>query len=187
MNRQQIISLQSHIGTTPDGFWGPKSQEACRRHLRALMPARSPWPNSDQASLRAFFGEPGTEANLVEIDVRGLGMEYEGQSLRIIRAHDLIADSLLAILRTIAAGPHRDILAEYAGVYNFRRKRGGTSYSLHAYGAAIDLDPDNNAFRDSWPLRSSMPIGVMEAFAAEGVKSAGAAWGFDSMHFEWTQ
>jgi len=116
-----------------------------------------------------------------------MGVEYEGTPVRIIRAHDLVADSLLRIIKAIAAGPHRDILAEYAGVYNFRRKRGGTSYSLHAYGAAIDLDPANNAFRDSWPMRSTMPLVVMIEFAKEGWKPAGAMWGYDSMHFEATQ
>ena len=184
MTRQQIISLQSHIGSTPDGFFGPKSQDACRAHLRAMMPTHSPWPKADQPSLRAFFGQPGTEANLIEINVGGLGVEYEGTPVRVIRAHDLVADSLLRILTKIAGSPHRGILSEYAGCYNFRRKRGGSSYSLHAYGAAIDLDPGNNGFRDHWPIRASMPIGVMEEFAKEGWLPAGAFWGYDGMHFE---
>lgn len=187
MTRTEIIAMQSKVGTTPDGFWGSKSIAACQAYLRRLMPARSPWPKSDQASLRAFYGAPGTEANLVEINVSGLGIRYEGVNCRIIRAHDLVADSLLRILTEISKGPHSDVLSEFAGVYNFRQKRGGSSYSLHAYGAAIDLDPDHNAFRDSWPIRSTMPLGVMEAFALEGWKSGGAFWGYDSMHHEATQ
>lgn len=187
MNRQQIISMQTRIGTTPDGFWGPKSIAACQAHLRSLMPASNHWPNPDAASLRSFYGETGNEGNLVEVQVAGLGVEYEGTPVRVIRAHDAVADSLLRIIRAIAAGPHRGILSEYAGCYNFRRKRGGSSYSLHAYGAAIDLDPDDNAFRDSWPMRASMPLGVMEEFAKEGWKPAGAMWGYDAMHFEATR
>lgn len=106
--------------------------------------------------------------------------------MRFIRCNRHVAESLGRILREIAAGPHAAILSRYAGCYNFRKKRGGTSYSLHAYGAAIDLDPDNNGFRDSWPMRSSMPLEVMEAFAREGWKSAAAWWGYDAMHFEST-
>ena len=188
MNRAQIIAMQIRVGTTPDGFWGPKSIAACQAHLRSLMPVKNPWPRSDAASLRAFYGAPGTESNLVEVKVAGLGVEYDGQPVRVIRAHEEIADSLLRIITALHANPvTRPILAEYAGCYNFRRKRVGSSYSLHAYGAAIDLDPDNNQFRDSWPMRSTMPLEVMEIFAAEGVLSAGAAWGYDAMHFQWTQ
>jgi hypothetical protein len=187
MTRNQIIAMQSRIGTTLDGFWGPKSIAACQRHLRSLMPVHHPWPNPDAASLRAFYGEPGTEGNLEPLNVAGLGIEYEGSPVRIVRCHEDVAESLLRVLKAIAAGPHAAVLAEYAGCYNFRRKRGGSSYSLHAYGAAIDLDPDNNGFRDSWPMRSTMPLAVMEEFAKEGWKSAGAFWGYDAMHFEATR
>jgi len=187
MTREQIIDLQKRVGTTPDGFWGPQSIKAAQWHLKRLMPERNPWPNPDQESLRAFYGQPGTEANLVEINVAGLGVEYDGVPVRIVRAHDLVADSLLRILQNIAASPHRGILREYAGVYNFRQKRGGSSYSVHAYGAAIDIDPDHNAFKDSWPIKSMMPMEVQEFFAREGWKSAASAWGYDAMHFEATR
>jgi len=60
MTKAQIIELQSRIGVTPDGFWGPKSIAACQKHLRALMPSVNPWPKSDQASLLKFYGKPGT-------------------------------------------------------------------------------------------------------------------------------
>lgn len=187
MTRDRIEEMQEKIGTEPDGFWGPKSIAACKQYLRSLMPAVSPWPYPDQASLRSFYGQAGTEANLVEIKVTNLGILYEGVPVRIIRAHDLVADSLLRILTKIADSPHRGILTRYAGVYNFRQKRGGSSYSVHAYGAAIDLDPDHNAFKDSWPMKSTMPLEVMEIFATEGWKSAGAFWGYDAMHFEATR
>ncbi len=41
MTRAQIQAMQDRIGTTPDGFWGPKSIAACQKHLRALMPKDS--------------------------------------------------------------------------------------------------------------------------------------------------
>ena len=51
-------------------------------------------------------------------------------------------------------------------------------------GAAIDLDADDNTFRDHWPMQADMPLEIMEAFAREGWVSAGAFWGYDAMHFE---
>ncbi len=188
MNRSEIIALQTHIGAVADGFWGPRSIAGCKAFLKNLMPRDSPWPKPDPASLRKFYGEPGNVDQLVAIDVSGLGVFYEAQPVRSIRAHRLVADSLLRILTAIhAASALRPVLREYAGCYNYRLMRGGSAYSLHAYGAAIDLTPDDNAFRDSWPLRASMPIGVMEAFAREGWLAAGAFWGYDAMHFQATR
>jgi len=188
MTSEEIKTMQRRIGTTPDGFWGPKSIAACKEHLRQLMPVPSPWPKSDQASLRAFYGEPGDESNLVPIEFP-YAMYYDGKPVKRTRCHRKVAASLLRVLSAIrgivAEHPeHKDEAEDYGGVFNFRPKRGGTSWSLHAWGAAIDLDADDNTFRDSWPMKADMPLEIMEAFAREGWISAGAFWGYDSMHFE---
>jgi hypothetical protein len=183
MTTDQIKVLQSRIGTTADGIWGPVSVRACRAHLTALMPSPSPWPKSDTASMREFYGDPGNERNLVSIRVAGLGLEYEGKPVTSIRCHRKCADSLLRILTELKGHP---VLKKYAGCYNFRAMRGGTSWSKHAWGAAIDLAPDTNGLRMSWPVESDMPIEIMAAFARAGWVSAGAFWGRDSMHFEST-
>ena len=65
--------------------------------------------------------------------------------------------------------------------------RGGSLPSLHARGAAVDLDPDHNGNGTSWPTRAIMPLEVMEEFAKEGWLAAGAFWGRDSMHMQATQ
>lgn len=191
MTRHQIQAMQARIGTAPDGFWGPQSIAACRRHLRALMPSPSPWPESDQASLRAFYGAPGDEANLVSIELP-YPMTYDGKTVRRTRVHRKCAASLVRVLESIEGmfAVRPDIVDEagdFAGVFNFRAKRGGTSWSLHAWGAAIDLDADDNTFRDSWPMQADMPLEIMEAFAREGWLSAGAFWGYDAMHFQATR
>ena len=187
MTASQITAMQTRIGVTPDGFWGPKSIAACQAHLFRLMRQTNPWPRPNDAALAEFFGDPGDESNLVNLPVAGLGVEYEGNPVKTIRCNKHVAASLGRIIAKIAASPHAGILAQYAGCFNFRRKRGGTSYSLHAYGAAIDLAPDANGMRDSWPMRSTMPLEVMEIFAAEGWKAAGIWWGFDAMHFAATR
>lgn len=187
MNKDQIKSMQTRIGVVADGFWGPKSIAACQIHLSKMMTQSNPWPRSNASALSDYFGEPGDESNLVNLGVAGLGVEYNGTPVRTIRCNKHIAAPLGRVLVEISKGPHAVILKEYAGCFNFRRKRGGNSYSLHAYGAAIDIDPDDNAFRDSWPLRATMPLEVMEEFAKEGFKAAGAWWGYDAMHFEATR
>jgi hypothetical protein len=56
MNQSQIIELQRRIGTSSDGFWGPKSIAACQRHLKALMPMGGVWPSPKDGAIVRFFG-----------------------------------------------------------------------------------------------------------------------------------
>jgi hypothetical protein len=188
MTKDQIIATQKRVGATPDGFWGPKSIAACQKHLRSLMPSPNPWPKSDQKSLTAFYGNAGDESKLVNLDVSGLGVKYGGKAVRTVRCHQKVAASLHRVFTELSKFPEgQKALAEYAGVYNNRPMRGGSLPSLHARGAAVDLSPATNANKQSWPVSATMPIEVMECFAREGWKSAGAWWSRDAMHSEATQ
>jgi len=187
MNQNDIKAMQRRIGVTDDGFWGPKSIAACQKHLQKLMPSRDPWPKSDQASLTKFYGKAGDESQLVALDVVGLGIKYEGKDVRVIRCHKKVSESLKRVLAAISKGPHRAVLAKYAGCFNNRAMRGGSSPSLHARGAAVDFDPDSNGNHVSWPSRATMPLEVMEEFAREGWLPAGAFWSRDAMHMQATQ
>lgn len=187
MTREQIKAVQSRIGTTPDGFWGPASIAACQSHLRNMMPHPHPFPSTDQGSLTEFYGKPGDESQLVSMDVGGLGVCYDDSPVRTIRVHHRLEASLLSVLTDIAASPFAWVLAKYAGTYNNRPMRGGSLPSLHARGAAIDLWPEENGNKTSWPVYAMMPLQVMEIFAKHGWLAAGAFWGRDGMHFEATR
>lgn len=187
MNAPEIRELQRRVGVADDGVFGPATCSAVRAHLRALMPVPHPWPDTDAQSLRAFYGEPGDEAQIVKCNVSDIGLKYEGQHVSAVRCHSRVAASLRRVLEEIAAGPHAPLLTRWGGCFNFRRQRGGSSWSLHAFGAAVDIDPDNNGNRARWPQDASMPLAVMEAFAREGWLSAGAFWLRDAMHFQATK
>ena len=183
-----IIALQKRIGTEPDGFWGPKSIAAAQRHLRALMPSPNPWPKSDQASLRKFYGAPEDNGPIVSIAPPAWLRLYDSPTttLRSIQCHEKVADSLLrALTAAHAAAP--DFASRFFGCHVDRNMRGGSLPSLHAYGAAIDLAASSNGNKVHWPTVADMPFSVMEAFAAEGWLSAGAFWSRDAMHFQATQ
>jgi hypothetical protein len=184
MNIEQIKTMQRHLGVKDDGKWGPLSQAACKRHLRSLMPDPNPWPASDDVSMTRFYGRAGDESNLVNLPVNTLGVAYNGLPVSSIRCHERIADALLRVIQEIAAGPHAAILARYAGCYNHRAMRNGSRPSKHAWGAAIDLDPDRNGLHTSWPETATMPLAVAEAFAREGFQGLGWLIGRDAMHFE---
>lgn len=186
MTRNQIIELQRRVGASADGFWGVKSIKACKAHLLALMPKDHPWPTPDQISLTKFYGRAGDESQLVNLAVGDLDIRYDGKQVKSMRCHHKVAPSLRRILEQIAASPHHWVLKEYAGCYNNRPMRGGSLPSLHARGAAIDLAPNTNSNREHWPSSANMPIEVMEIFAKEGATPAGAFWGRDAMHAEFT-
>jgi hypothetical protein len=184
MKNYQIKAIQSRVGATPDGFWGPKSIAACQAHLRRLMPTTNPWPKSDDVSMTRFYGKAGDESILTNLDVSGLGIKYNGASVRTVRCHKKVAESLHRILTNISKSDHKWVLEEYAGCFNHRPMRGGSRPSKHSWGVAIDLAPDTNSLKASWPTASSMPLEVMEIFAHEGWISAGAFGGRDGMHHE---
>ena len=188
MNKTEIMEIQKRIGVEPDGFWGPKSIDVCKKHLRSLMPTPNPWPKSDQKSLTAFYGNAGDESKLVNLDVVGLGVKYEGRTVKTVRCHQKVAASLHRVFTELSkfeAG--RKALTEYAGCFNDRPMRGGSLPSLHARGAAVDNSPDTNRNKQAWPVSADMPIEVMECFAREGWLSAGAWWSRDAMHEQATQ
>lgn len=195
MTPEQISKMQKRIDEAGfplvvDGFWGPRSQRQCRLYLRSLMPAVNPWPQSTSRALEAFYGQAGDESQLVRIEFP-YPMYYEGKRVTSTRVHKKCAASLLRVLKAIKdkIPQYPDIQDEaedFGGLFNNRNKRGGTTKSLHAWGAAIDLDADDNTFRNSWPMQSDMPLEIIEEFAKEGWTSAAAFWGYDSMHFQAT-
>ncbi|NBT32523.1 MAG: hypothetical protein EBT13_11675, partial [Rhodobacteraceae bacterium] len=174
MTEAEIKRMQDRIGVVADGFFGPRSIAAVQAHLRGLMPKKNPWPEASQTALTAFYGRPGDESKLVPMDVSAIGLRYDGKPVRIVRCHRAVASSMLRIFAAIAAGPHKDALERYAGCYNNRTMRNGSLPSLHARGAAVDLDPDSNGNHSPWPTRATMPLEVMEEFAKEGWMPAGA-------------
>jgi D-alanyl-D-alanine carboxypeptidase len=179
MKKEEIIAMQKRLGVVPDGF------------LRALMPKPNPWPKSDQSSLTAFYGRAGDESQLVTFDFP-YPIYYEGKLTKKGRCHRKVKDSLLRVLNEIGDrwGSNSGIMEEaqdYGGIYANRNMRGGNSPSLHARGAAIDLDADDNGNHTHWPMVADMPLEIMEAFAREGWLPAGAFWSRDAMHFQATQ
>jgi hypothetical protein len=187
MTPANIKKMQERIGVEPDGFWGRKSIAACEKHLRDLMPKKNPWPASDQASLRAFYGDPDDNKVIVSVEAPVWLRLYDGdKQVTKISCHDRVASSLLrALYAAYDVAPN--FTKRYFGCHVDRNMRGGTKPSLHAYGAAIDLSATTNGNKDSWPIKGDMPLEVMECFAKESWIAAGAFWGRDAMHFQATR
>lgn len=186
MTINQIKDIQKEIGVEPDGFWGEKSTDACKKYIRKMMPTGA--PAQDQASLTAFYGKPGDESKLVNLNVVGYSVKYEGKPVKTIRVHAKCADSLLEVIKELSTFPEgKATLADFNGCYNNRNMRGGSLPSLHARGAAVDFIAGSNANIAHWPVKATMPFSVIKVFAKHGWLSAGVHWSRDGMHYQFTR
>lgn len=155
-------------------------------HLRSKAPQMISWPSTSEVSLKAFYGDPWDNEPITYVDAPSwLRLYNSDQKVMTIACHEKVADSLLRALNK-AYELEPEVVSRYYGCHVDRAMRGGTNPSLHAYGAAIDLDASTNRNRQLWPKSATMPLSVMECFAEEGWMSAGAEWGRDAMHFQAT-
>jgi hypothetical protein len=151
----------------------------------------SRWPRDNQADLIRFYGTPGPEVEAQLIPVTPpFKMYYEGKPIKSIRFHRKAAGALAAALEDI--WQHYDCdqeiidslgISKYAGAYNPRKIRGSqTKWSNHAYGAAIDLNAEENGFGKG---KGTIPQPVIDAFKRQGARWGGDYSGrTDPMHFE---
>lgn len=114
------------------------------------------------------------------------------KQVKTITCHKLVAESLSRILQQIADkfygryAEHR--VNRFGGVYEFRRVSGSSKLSLHAYGAAIDIDPERNGRGYLYDGGAQMisPV-VVDIFRLENWKWGGDFINPDAMHFEATR
>lgn len=109
-----------------------------------------------------------------------------------IQVHKLVAPKLQAALQEILdtyglPEIQRLGIDLFGGCYNYRKMRGGSDWSRHAWGIAIDLDPARN------PLKASSKTAqfakpaykkMIEIFYKHGFKGLGPEKNYDWMHFE---
>lgn len=156
------------------------------------------WPHDDNASLIAFYGDPGSRIfaqNLVPF-TPPWQMYYKDDATRVTPVRHFVVHRkcVAAFTRAFATvwrfygNSQRRIEAEnlhwFGGCYAPRNVRGSSSkLSTHAFAAAIDLDPEHEPLNRTHA--SHMPQCVIDAFKAEG-----AFWGGDfrtrqdPMHFQ---
>lgn len=75
----------------------------------------------------------------------------------------------------------------FGGCFNYRQMRGGSSWSRHAWGTAIDLDPARNQMNETKKTaRFARPEykKMIDIFESHGWLSLGRLRNYDWMHFE---
>ena len=139
------------------------------------------------------FGKPGAY-NLVTIKLPyRMKVAWDlSQTVGSIQCHKDAAGPLMGVFKDILATYGIDKIKElgidlYGGCYNYRRMRGGTSWSRHSWGIAIDLDPDRNLLHEtSTTARFARPEykNMIDIFYKHGFIGLGREKNYDWMHFE---
>ena len=133
------------------------------------------------AQLRTQYAPPCT-GPLVRVALHGDGK---------VTVRDVAVDAVRALNAVLVAHDYRTRVAD-TGAYNCRRVTGGTGYSLHAYGIALDLNWNSNPYRTDAKLITDMPAAMTNAIKRIRTRSGRQVWGWggdyrtikDAMHFE---
>lgn len=204
----QLGAQERGIDAGPiDGYWGQRTNTAFemleyffdhgrlepswRPEERAII-LSSQWPVQNSPEFHAFYGERGS--NLVTID-----FPYEmkiswdlRKRVNRVSCHSKVADSLGRVLSKVKEvygqqEIERLRLNNYGGCYSNRKMRNGNLWSMHAWGIALDFDPDRNRLkwgRDQAAFAHPDYHDWWECWEEEGWVSLGRQRNFDWMHVQ---
>ena len=151
------------------------------------MTAQVLWPRQTQAELTKFFGPAGGAACTTgKVDLPfAFPLAWDNsQKLLKFGCHQLVEHYGEKEFRRLR-------LDQFGGCYNYRLKRGSSSsLSTHAWGIAVDHDPERNQLK--WGRdRASFGKTAYEVFwnivEAEGAVSLGRVRNLDWMHFQFAR
>jgi hypothetical protein len=190
-----------------DGLWGPSTQSAYEDLVYFDTHGTRPpawrdetpsganpngWPLERESKLMSYYGNVGTNQTTIALPYTHYIAWETSAKVTKMTLHKKVAASAQRVLKKAldhygADGIHDLRLDIWGGSLNVRRKRGGTGWSTHAWGIAIDYDPDNNQLkwgRDRATLARPAYAKWWELWESEGWVSLGRSRNFDWMHVQ---
>lgn len=147
------------------------------------------------SAIKAKYGVPNEQGTyLVTIKLPYPMFLAWDRSVRItkMRCHKLVADKFIAVFNDLLASYgneeiHLLGIDLYGGCFNFRKMRGGTDWSRHSWGIAIDLDPERNGLKTPYSKSNFAkpeyaPLHAI--FETHGFENLGKVAGYDAMHWQ---
>lgn len=155
-----------------------------------------PWPF--QRDCTAFYGQPGNPqctAGVVKLPIPFRIAWDAKQTVNSFRCHAKVQAPMTEIFQRAVARygetRYRELgLDLFGGCYNLRQMRGGTSWSMHSWGIAVDLDPERNALKMSHlEARFARPeyLDFWKIVEDTGAVSLGRKADYDWMHFQFAK
>lgn len=122
------------------------------------------------------FGQPGDRGNIVSVPMKA----GPGGRTVPVQVHRKIADRLKNTFEEIGAAGLSDEIKTFDGSYNPRKKRGGSTWSVHSWGLAVDLNAGQYPMGTSAASTSPRYKQIAQIFARNGFYQLGN----DPMHFQ---
>ena len=187
---RETLKFQIKNGLKPDGVVGPKTWKFVT-NISTNTPLSQKWPKQDYNSMVNFYGPVGENITKLEVPYKLKLAWAPTTTLTKISCHEKVAKSLYTIFEnTLKTYGEKEIsklkLDLFGGCVNVRRMRGGSSWSQHAWGCAVDIDPDNNQLKwgkDRAWLARPVYNDFWKIVEKEGWNSLGRSRGYDYMHF----
>lgn len=203
----QLLADDAGIDAGPiDGLWGPQTDYAfgALQHVDEYdtpppdwrngteVPNPNGWPMERESALVAFYGDPGTNQTMIDLPYPHRLSWDKRQVVTRTQCHERVADSVVRVLDNVhehyGMDRTRDLRLDlFGGCFNKRRKRGGSEWSTHAWGIALDYDPERNRLRwgrDQAAFARPEYDAWWSFWEDEGWISLGRAKNFDWMHVQ---
>ncbi len=207
----QLMCKDKSIDCDPvDGFWGPVTQHAYESMVELLGTGSLPpnwrdeepsdanphtWPRDrgNQQEMRNFYGQPGKPAMTQVAVPWKMRLAWDKrQTVRSIGVHSKVASSVTNVFKRVHqhygdAELKRLRLDLFGGCFAARKKRGGSTWSTHAWAVALDFDPERNQLkwgRDRAAMAHRDYRFWFDAWEADGWVSLGRSRNFDWMHVQ---
>lgn len=153
------------------------------------------WPRQTHDALTRFFGRAGgPQCTAGKVKVPFVMKIAWNKRQRITRfsCHEKVAVSAEQCYNRIASAYSTEDITRlgfdlFGGCYSFRKKRGGSTLSTHAWGIAIDMDPERNQLkwgRDRALLATAECAEYWRIWEDAGWLSLGRARNYDWMHVQ---
>lgn len=198
-----IKAFQVANGLSPDGRVGPITSavlfpDDAVETTDAVAPVSQPSSGSSgggfprQVDCMRYYGGVGLFQTRLDLPFPMKLAWDKSVTVTKISVHEKVHDSAARVFKKIAAryneAQRKDLgLDLFGGSLNVRLMRGGTAYSMHSWGIAIDFDPERNQLKwgkDRARLAQPDAADFWQFWEDEGWVSLGRDRNFDWMHVQ---
>ncbi|MEX0966300.1 MAG: M15 family metallopeptidase [Bacteroidia bacterium] len=205
----QLLAREHNIEAGPvDGFLGPQTRFALDALIRVLVEHKEPeiwrpeelvevnpnqWPKqTPESEIIAFYGQVGQRQTTINVPYPHKLAWDKSKVINRFSCHEKVHDSMLRVLTKVFNHYGLDEIQRlrldlWGGCLNVRKMRGGSRYSTHSWGMAVDYDPERNQLkwgRDRASFAKPEYAMWWKFWEEEGWVSLGQQRNFDWMHIQ---